>query len=175
MNLPSEPELPNLADRTSIAYDDYHDGPREIKHLVLVIHGFLYTYFNFSIGQKLGESIESHNFADDVNTLRTILKAASKDIVDNVPPSICNHIPLNGGIQVLPVLWRHFLNIPLSRSNDPLNDVDQNFLDDIVLDGIPGIRALVSDVIFDGKSIFIDFSFVILDTEISTGNDLSSY
>jgi hypothetical protein len=72
-----------------------------------------------------------------------------------VPLSICNHIPVNGGIQVLPVLWRHFLNIPISRSNDNLNDVDQNRLDDIVLDGIPGIRTLVSDVIFDGKNIIL--------------------
>lgn len=42
IHLPMQPELPNLGDRaTSIAYDDDQYGPRDIKHLVLVIHGFL--------------------------------------------------------------------------------------------------------------------------------------
>ena len=57
------------------------------------------------------------------------------------------NIPEDGGVQILPIQWRKQIKFKM----DSQDDLDHHVvsLKDITLDGIPGIRHLVSDVILD--------------------------
>ncbi|KAI8834628.1 DDHD domain-containing protein [Chytriomyces cf. hyalinus JEL632] len=104
---------------------------RQINHLVLVIHG---------VGQKLGERVETVDFAKDCTTLRQALKSSSKQYFTAGAPTVSNStrdpattqspppasswkkpviadMPDMGGIQVLPVQWRQ--KIDFGKRKDP--------------------------------------------------------
>lgn len=70
---------------------------REIKHLVLAIHG---------IGQQLGIRYEFVNFVKDADEMRTLMDQvfAKDEELQLAARSKTSH-----GIQVLPILWRHLL------------------------------------------------------------------
>ena len=126
---------------------------REIEHLLLVTHG---------IGQRLGLRMESVNFVHDVNVLRKNIKS----VYDNSPDlqalnAEVEALPKNCRVQVLPVNWRHLLDFPrqsLKRNREehdlgdssPLEDEeDYPSLQDITLEGVPAVRAAISDIGLD--------------------------
>ncbi|KAJ3297922.1 hypothetical protein HK104_011382 [Borealophlyctis nickersoniae] len=134
--------------------EDQEDADREIEHLVLVIHG---------IGQKLGERVEAVNFVHDCNLVRRAFKTcaeqytAAKDQLRGSRKSAALNMPTHGGVQVLPVKWRHKLTFGGHSEGTGLDGVKEGedgksketTLEDITLDGVPSIRMLVSDVIMD--------------------------
>ncbi|KAL8720251.1 MAG: hypothetical protein Q9225_002849 [Loekoesia sp. 1 TL-2023] len=132
---------------------DGDDPGREIEHLILVTHG---------IGQRLGLRMENLNFIRDVNKLRKTLKS----VYDTSPDlqalnNELEKLPKNCRIQVLPVVWRHLLDFPKQsfRQNckeQDLTDADAfseeeryPSLDDITVEGVPGIRNLITDLALD--------------------------
>ena len=132
---------------------DGDDPGREIEHLILVTHG---------IGQRLGLRMENLNFIRDVNKLRKTLKSvydASPDL--QALNSQLEQLPKNCRVQVLPVVWRHLLDFPKQsfRQNgreQDLTDVDSfgeedryPSLHDITIEGVPGIRNLITDLALD--------------------------
>ncbi|KAJ3036023.1 hypothetical protein HDV00_003116, partial [Rhizophlyctis rosea] len=133
-------------------YDGHEDADRKIDHLVLVIHG---------IGQKLGERMEAVNFVHDCNVLRRAFKdtakqyATVKEQLRGARKAAAVNIPDHGGVQVLPVQWRHGVHFGAVKAAAEGKDkegapaVDETTLEDITLDGVPSIRMLVSDVILD--------------------------
>ncbi|KAI8818709.1 DDHD domain-containing protein [Fimicolochytrium jonesii] len=138
-------------------YKETDDEDRTINHLVLVIHG---------IGQKLGERVEAVNFVHDCNLLRRTIKNASqqyataKDQLKQSKRAGLISIPDDGGVQILPVQWRQKIQFGLARKEKPPRDQNaegaaddekdvETVLEDITLDGVPGIRQLVSDVVLD--------------------------
>lgn len=58
-------------------------------------------------------------------------------------------MPKHGGVQVLPIQWRQ--NLSFSMNNNELKDHEKGklTLEDINLEGIPGIRMIASDSILD--------------------------
>lgn len=120
--------------------DDQH---RKIDHLILVIHG---------IGQRLGLSIEvgpRPNFTNDIAVLRRQLKIAAAHLKQTLAKDDADKIPLKGGVQVLPIQWRHKVGFAVS-AEDKGDDETKLSLNDISLEGIPAIRTIVSDVLLDG-------------------------
>lgn len=129
------------------------DPGREIEHLILITHG---------IGQRLGLRMENLNFIRDVNKLRKTLKSvyeASPDL--QALNNELDRLPKNCRIQVLPVVWRHLLDFPKqsfkqnSKEQD-LTDADAfgeeeryPSLNDITIEGVPGIRNLITDLALD--------------------------
>ncbi|KAL8744076.1 MAG: hypothetical protein Q9190_003637 [Brigantiaea leucoxantha] len=132
---------------------DGDDPGREIEHLILVTHG---------IGQRLGLRVENLNFIRDVNKFRKTLKG-----VYDVSPDLqalnseLDKLPKNCRVQVLPVVWRHLLDFPKqsfkqnSKEQD-LTDADAfgeeemyPSLEDITVEGVPGIRNLITDLALD--------------------------
>ncbi|KAL8692218.1 MAG: hypothetical protein Q9218_002718 [Villophora microphyllina] len=132
---------------------DGDDPGRQIEHLILVTHG---------IGQRLGLRMENLNFIRDVNKLRKTLKSvydASPDL--QALNNELEQLPKNCRIQVLPVVWRHLLDFPKQSfkqngKEQDLTDVD-NYgeeekypsLNDITVEGVPGIRNLITDLALD--------------------------
>ncbi|KAL8762286.1 MAG: hypothetical protein Q9184_001698 [Pyrenodesmia sp. 2 TL-2023] len=132
---------------------DGDDPGREIEHLILITHG---------IGQRLGLRMENLNFIRDVNKLRKTLKSvydASPDL--QALNNELDRLPKNCRIQVLPVVWRHLLDFPKqsfkqnSKEQD-LTDADAfgeeeryPSLNDITIEGVPGIRNLITDLALD--------------------------
>ncbi|CAG8467585.1 uncharacterized protein OCT59_014035 [Rhizophagus irregularis] len=124
------------------------DGIREIDHLILVIHG---------VGQKLTERAGYTNFVHDVNVLRKTLK----NVYSNNPPPECkSRLPPNydkkkdsqsgNGVQVLPVHWRQEIKFGMASEDEDIQDLEgECTLDEITLDGVPGLRVLISDVLMD--------------------------
>ncbi|KAI4253804.1 MAG: hypothetical protein LQ352_003472 [Teloschistes flavicans] len=132
---------------------DGEDPGRQIEHLILITHG---------IGQRLGLRVENLNFIRDVNKLRKTLKSvydASPDL--QALNSELEKLPKNCRIQVLPVVWRHLLDFPKQsfKQNGKEQDLTEvgNFgeeekypsLDDITVEGVPGIRNLITDLALD--------------------------
>lgn len=132
---------------------DGDDPGREIEHLILVTHG---------IGQRLGLRVEGLNFIRDVNKLRKTLKSvyeASPDL--QALNNELDKLPKNCRIQVLPVVWRHLLDFPKQSfkqngKEQDLTDVDAfgederyPSLNDITIEGVPGIRNLITDLALD--------------------------
>ena len=133
---------------------DGGDPGREIEHLILITHG---------IGQRLGLRVENLNFIRDVNQLRKTLKSvyeASPDL--QALNSEVDKLPKNCRIQVLPVVWRHLLDFPkqsfkqASKEQDltdaadgPGEDDRYPSLTDITVEGVPGIRNLITDLALD--------------------------
>ncbi|KAI8926295.1 DDHD domain-containing protein [Entophlyctis helioformis] len=125
--------------------DEDVDPDRQIDHLILVIHG---------IGQKLSERVDAVNFPQDCNVLRKTIKDAAEHIHERALPSKGQEsvtVPKRGGVQVLPIQWRQKVQFGIHSRGEPTNDDDEEdvVLDDILPEGIPGIRMLVSDVILD--------------------------
>ncbi|KAL8728658.1 MAG: hypothetical protein Q9181_005271 [Wetmoreana brouardii] len=132
---------------------DGDDQNRQIEHLVLVTHG---------IGQRLGLRVENLNFIRDVNKLRKTLKSvydASPDL--QALNNELEKLPKNCRVQVLPVVWRHLLDFPKqsfkrSGKEQDLTDADTfaeeeryPSLNDITVEGVPGIRNLITDLALD--------------------------
>ncbi|KAL9587175.1 MAG: hypothetical protein Q9212_000448 [Teloschistes hypoglaucus] len=132
---------------------DGEDPGRLIEHLILVTHG---------IGQRLGLRVENLNFIRDVNKLRKTLKSvydASPDL--QVLNNELEKLPKNCRIQVLPVVWRHLLDFPKQSfkqngKEQDLTEVDNSgeeekypSLSDITVEGVPGIRNLITDLALD--------------------------
>ncbi|PYI09070.1 DDHD domain protein [Aspergillus sclerotiicarbonarius CBS 121057] len=128
------------------------DKDREIDHLVLVTHG---------IGQRLSMRLESVNFIHDINVLRKTLKSvyrASPDLQALNSGFEDKHE--NCRVQVLPVCWRHLLDFPYQKEQQPRmefdlgdaespGDVSYPSLSDITLDNVPAVRNLISDLAMD--------------------------
>ncbi|KAJ3312040.1 hypothetical protein HDV04_003427 [Boothiomyces sp. JEL0838] len=138
------PQLSNLSldETSSPIQEEPVDKFRPIEHLIFVIHG---------IGQKLSEHIEAMSFTGDVEVLRAGLINASKQVTATLEAS--NHhkkgaIPSQGGVQVIPIQWRQKMRVGMNIAADEEDDVELA-LADILPEGIPGIRMLVSDVIVD--------------------------
>ncbi|KAI4261207.1 MAG: hypothetical protein L6R42_003591 [Xanthoria sp. 1 TBL-2021] len=132
---------------------DGDDPGREIEHLILITHG---------IGQRLGLRMENLNFIRDVNKLRKTLKSvydASPDL--QALNNELEKLPKNCRIQVLPVVWRHLLDFPKQSfkqhgKEQDLSDADVSgederypSLHDITIEGVPGIRNLITDLALD--------------------------
>lgn len=132
---------------------DGDDPGREIEHLILVTHG---------IGQRLGLRMENLNFIRDVNKLRKTLKNvydASPDL--QALNNEVEKLPKNCRIQVLPVVWRHLLDFPKQsfKQNSKEQDLTEAgafgeeerypSLNDITIEGVPGIRNLITDLALD--------------------------
>ncbi|KAI4109172.1 MAG: hypothetical protein LQ345_007074, partial [Seirophora villosa] len=132
---------------------DGDDPGREIEHLILITHG---------IGQRLGLRMENLNFIRDVNKLRKTLKTvyeASPDL--QALNNELEKLPKNCRIQVLPVVWRHLLDFPKQSfkqngKEQDLTDADAlgeeekyPSLNDITIEGVPGIRNLITDLALD--------------------------
>lgn len=132
---------------------DGDDPGREIEHLILITHG---------IGQRLGLRMENLNFIRDVNKLRKTLKSvydASPDL--QALNNELEKLPKNCRVQVLPVVWRHLLDFPKqsfkhSGKEQDLTDADNSAeeerypsLNDITVEGVPGIRNLITDLALD--------------------------
>ncbi|KAJ3259766.1 hypothetical protein HDU77_001635 [Chytriomyces hyalinus] len=121
-------QLPLPADGTA---EEESGQDRQINHLVLVIHG---------VGQKLGERVETVDFAKDCTTLRQALKSSSKQYFTAGAPTVSSStrdpattqspppasswkkpviadMPDMGGVQVLPVQWRQ--KIDFGKRKDP--------------------------------------------------------
>ena len=90
------------------------------------------------------------------------MRQSFKSISSNKDPKAnlkANKIPAGGGIQVIPVLWRQYVQfdtITKSSTPDTNEEVQNNEkkisevrLSDLTLEGVPSIRMLVSDVILD--------------------------
>ncbi|KAF9354135.1 hypothetical protein BGX26_008052 [Mortierella sp. AD094] len=136
---------------------------RTIDHLILVIHG---------IGQKLGDRMEAINFIHDVNVMRRTMKQISATFVQHAPGNSTpkeqtgsdkdkdgkGSTTLKGsGVQVLPVEWRRQITFGMANEDEDLQrdlstpEAEEGCptMDDIMLDGVPTIRMLVSDVLMD--------------------------
>lgn len=132
------------------------DPDREVEHLILVTHG---------IGQRLGLRIDAVNFVHDVNTLRKTIKAVYADSPDlrALNAELGDLQKVNSRIQVLPICWRHLLDFPKQslrhnrreREHDlgdtSLDDSDFDYpsLEDISVEGVPGVRNLITDLALD--------------------------
>ncbi|RAL06216.1 DDHD family phospholipase [Aspergillus ibericus CBS 121593] len=128
------------------------DKDREIDHLILVTHG---------IGQRLSMRLESVNFIHDINVLRKTLKSvyrASPDLQALNSDFEDKHE--NCRTQVLPVCWRHLLDFPYQKEQQPRmefdlgdaespGDISYPSLSDITLDNVPAVRNLISDLAMD--------------------------
>ena len=148
--------------------DDYsneeENEERTIDHLVLVIHG---------VGQKLGDRMEAINFIHDVNVMRRTMKDAAGAFVQQATPTTKDSpvtdkakessknpysMPSGLGVQLLPIEWRRQITFGMANEDEELQrdlstpDVEEGCptMDDIMLDGVPTIRMLVSDVLMDG-------------------------
>lgn len=148
--------------------DDYsneeENEERTIDHLVLVIHG---------VGQKLGDRMEAINFIHDVNVMRRTMKDAAGAFIQQSTPTTKDSpgtdkakessknpyaMPSGFGVQLLPIEWRRQITFGMANEDEELQrdlstpDVEEGCptMDDIMLDGVPTIRMLVSDVLMDG-------------------------
>ncbi|KAI5284338.1 hypothetical protein KEM54_001416 [Ascosphaera aggregata] len=131
-----------------------NDEPgREIDHLILVTHG---------IGQRLGQRMESINFVHDVNVLRKTLKNVYNAAPDlQALNSDSGNKTRNSRVQVLPICWRHLLDFPrrgikqrskeldLADADKPIEEAIYPSLADITLEGVPGVRNLITDLAMD--------------------------
>ncbi|KAF9433314.1 hypothetical protein BGZ76_009622 [Entomortierella beljakovae] len=136
---------------------------RTIDHLVLVVHG---------IGQKLGDRMEAINFIHDVNVMRKTMKHTSATFVQNTPGNATPKDKENldkekearrlamlkgSGVQLLPVEWRRQITFGMANDDEEIQrdlskpEAEESCptMDDIMLDGVPTIRMLVSDVLMD--------------------------
>eukprot|EP00842_Homolaphlyctis_polyrhiza_P000593 jgi/Hompol1/1534/HPOL_004769-RA len=137
---PERPPAP-----TPLPPEEDEDDGREINHLVLVIHG---------IGQKLSERVDAFNFPHDCDILRRTIKESAKVFREKATHSNkaadASKVPIGGGIQILPIQWRQKIQFGVHNKEDgSASSESEVVVDDIMPEGIPGIRMLVSDVILD--------------------------
>ncbi|KAJ3327786.1 hypothetical protein HDU91_004267, partial [Kappamyces sp. JEL0680] len=133
-------------DGRAVLVKDSPQSHREIRHIVFAIHG---------IGQKLSRHLEAMSFINDCDTLRNGIKdahnhlhqtsKAAHDPSGAAEPT--NTVPEECGIQVLPIHWRQKMKVEIPTTADESDDeLDTGLtLGDILPEGIPGIRMLVSD------------------------------
>jgi hypothetical protein len=96
------------------------------------------------------------SFTYDCDVFRNGLKDAANNMIAQFQQS--NHpqkdlIPKDGGIQVLPIQWRQKMDLTVPHCPDSSSDEEDEDMGlrvgDILPEGIPGIRMLISDVILD--------------------------
>lgn len=138
-----------LADPTLAAAERH-----QVTDLVLVIHG---------IGQKLSQRVESYHFTYAINTFRREV-----NVELGTPEVKAGFRSDMGGVMVLPVSiitrmlkltvadteqvnWRLTLSFEDGGYRDDADDPTLNSfsLKDITPDGIPSVRSVFSDVLFD--------------------------
>ncbi|CAI2162863.1 3987_t:CDS:10 [Funneliformis geosporum] len=121
---------------------------REIDHLIFVIHG---------VGQKMCERSGYTNFVHEVNVLRKTLKRTysanpPQECIARLPPNYekKKYSQIGNGIQVLPIHWRQEIKFGMASEEDDTQGFDgECTLDDLTLDGVPGLRMFMSDVLMD--------------------------
>lgn len=128
-------KIQNMMER-DFAPSSSQSSTREIKHLVLCVHG---------IGQILGTRYESVNFAHSVNMLRNTFTSVYKTSkrFDSEDP--------NHKIQVLPVTWRHMVDFnPVKHlTEDNPKSPRLPTLLQINVDGVKSLRNIIGDVAMD--------------------------
>ncbi|CAL9737767.1 probable phospholipase YOR022C, mitochondrial [Monosporozyma servazzii] len=138
----------DLSNNVDSAYDDQDKSlkssyDREIKHLVLCVHG---------IGQTLGKKYEYINFAHTVNLLRTNMKKlyeVSDDLKNINKANGSSDWKNNGGVQVLPITWRHSIGFETEPLEENESVPELPTLADITVKGILPLRKLFGDVAVD--------------------------
>lgn len=138
----------DLSNNIDSAYDDQDKSlknsyDREIRHLVLCVHG---------IGQTLGKKYEYINFAHTVNLLRTNMKKLYEvsDGLKDINKSKGNFDwENNGGVQVLPITWRHSIGFETEPLEENESTAELPTLGDITVKGILPLRKLFGDVAVD--------------------------
>ena len=105
----------------------------------------------------------------DTNTLRKTFKAAAIKIHADTPKDQKEKlfIPEHSGIQVLPIEWRQKLEAQYEitgkkKKDEPQQESEENVdvvesieqleipdLNQVTLEGVPGVRALVGDLVLD--------------------------
>ena len=141
---------------------------RPIDHLVICIHG---------IGQKLGQRIESVNFAQDISVFRKLLSEVyvqSEDLQEQSKNYIIakqgatSHLAkskmldsfssaeakadlqTNHRVQVIPLIWRHDIQFGMTRKDvEKWYDDEEVSLEDLTVDGVLPLRNIIADVALD--------------------------
>jgi hypothetical protein len=115
--------------------------------------------------------MEAINFIHDVNVMRRTMKDAAATFMhapnpnsasgtdkSKEPPKSPYPMPSGFGVQLLPIEWRRQITFGMANEDEELQrdlstpEVEEGCptMDDIMLDGVPTIRMLVSDVLMDG-------------------------
>lgn len=122
-------KLRGLPDRPSDS-PDYVPPP--VTQLVLVIHG---------IGQKLSDRVESFNFTYAINGFNVMMT----DLMNS--PNVCQYLPDDANILLLPVNWRRTLDFESIKEGP--SPRPSYTLDNITMKTIPSVRSLITDVMLD--------------------------
>lgn len=163
--------------------DDYsnEEEERTIDHLILVIHGVgqklgdRMEAINFIhdvnvMRRTIKETAATFNPPNPGNSIpkEAVLAEEKKDTTSKRRVSNASKnpysIPTGSGVQVLPVEWRRQIVFGMANDDEELQrdlstpEAEEGCptMDDIMLDGVPTIRMLVSDVLMDGRR---DLSF----------------
>ena len=139
-------ESPKVEKQSSTESLSENPPKRKIDHILFVVHG---------VGQKLSQTTDSISFTYDCDVLREGIMLQANTLKKELKSR--NHpqaevIPDDGGIQVLPVMWRHHLELEVAVETEVSDNEDNDHIlsvADILPEGIPGIRMLVSDVVVD--------------------------
>ncbi|KAI9834182.1 MAG: hypothetical protein M1826_005293 [Phylliscum demangeonii] len=114
----------------------------KVTDLILVIHG---------IGQKLSQRFESFHFTHLINSLR---RAIHVELADPAVQSTLR--PGHGGIMTLPINWRATLSFDDDDDDNAFHGTGKKgrarpefSLKDITPGGLPAVRNIISDVMFD--------------------------
>lgn len=95
------------------------------------------------------------SFVNDCDILRANLKESSSQLADSLKANKQEtSFPEECGVQVIPIHWRQKLNVSIPGSEPQIDPETNEYepgltLGDIMPEGIPGIRMLISDVILD--------------------------
>lgn len=111
----------------------------------------------------VAENVPGNDLIDDCNVLRSVFKSTSREFSSLAPDANAAEIPQDGGIQVLPILWRANLNIGTEILEDEKVEKKETprqiLLSDITLEGVPAIRGICNDVIVSQFSFRLTFCF----------------
>lgn len=147
----NEKDIPTHQTKADPMESDYDDidksfdqsGKRQIKHLVLCVHG---------IGQTLGKKYEYVNFSHTVNLLRTNMKnlySQSKKLQNINRENGETDWESNCTVQVLPISWRDSIEFSTSSRGKDISDHGFPTLSDINVNGILPLRKLLGDIAID--------------------------
>lgn len=180
---PDKPELAAARDKTAelqtknpkkaesdLVSKETRPLQRDVDHLVLCVHG---------IGQRLGQRIESINFAHDINIFRKLLKEVfvqNEGMQEKLRAHIMASQPskleracmeeyfeseegaydstTNHRVQVIPLIWRHDISFGMTRDDieqqeDESQQSSKVSLEDITVEGITPLRGFIGDVVLD--------------------------